>query len=336
MTPDSSRHRSDAEKGIETLVCRCAGLKAAQRVCVIYESATRELAERIHQRCLSLGAESILAETPPLLHHGVEPPEDVRRNMEQADVVFGLSIMSLAHSRAVRELIGRNGSYLSLPQYDWNVLSRPAMRTDFQSLIAPSQALAETLSRGTDLEIRTPAGTQLRCRIEGRCATPAPGCCYKGGMIASPPDAETNIPPREEFSEGVIVVDGSIPHPRLGVLDSPITLHVRGGLVKRMEGKQARVLEEIFAGTDSPLAYTIAEIGIGLNPNARLCGNMLEDEGVAGTVHIGIGANAALGGAIVVPFHLDHVLLRPTVRVDGREIICQGRFDSQTRPGKES
>ena len=40
---------------------------------------------------------------------------------------------------------------------------------------------------------------------------PAPGCCYKRGVIASPPDSETNIAIVENSTNGKLIVDGSIP-----------------------------------------------------------------------------------------------------------------------------
>ena len=55
---------------------------------------------------------------------------------------------------------------------------------------------------------------------------------------------------------------------------------------------------------------------LGLNPNARLTGEMLEDEGVMGTIHIGIGTSHTLGGEIVAPTHYDLIMWEPTIRVD--------------------
>ena len=57
---------------------------------------------------------------------------------------------------------------------------------------------------------------------------------------------------------------------------------------------------------------------MGLNPNARLTGEMLEDEGVMGTIHIGIGTSHTLGGEIVAPTHYDLLMWEPTIAVDGR------------------
>jgi leucyl aminopeptidase (aminopeptidase T) len=48
---------------------------------------------------------------------------------------------------------------------------------------------------------------------------------------------------------------------------------------------------------------------------------MLEDEGCAGTVHLGFGSNATIGGTTSVPFHLDCVLTAAVIEVDGRTVL---------------
>ena len=44
-----------------------------------------------------------------------------------------------------------------------------------------------------------------------------------------------------------------------------------------------------------PWVWTVSEFGFGLNPHARLVGNVLEDEKCLGTCYIAIGDNTRLG-----------------------------------------
>src|SRR5258705_1898415 len=68
---------------------------------------------------------------------------------------------------------------------------------------------------------------------------------------------------------------------------------------------------------------TIAELGIGTNPYARITGNVMTDEKVMGTIHIAIGHNAVppYNGQNHAPIHLDGVMGNPTVTVDGMPLI---------------
>lgn len=55
------------------------------------------------------------------------------------------------------------------------------------------------------------------------------------------------------------------------------------------------MLKADLAAKQDPNVYNIAEMGVGLNPQCRFMGFMLEDEGVYGSAHIGIGTSITLG-----------------------------------------
>ncbi|MDH4266619.1 MAG: leucyl aminopeptidase, partial [Deltaproteobacteria bacterium] len=73
-----------------------------------------------------------------------------------------------------------------------------------------------------------------------------------------------------------------------------------------------------------PQVYNIAELGVGLNPKSIMQGIMLEDEGVFGTVHIGIGTNVTLGGNVKAAIHYDLIMWQPTIELDGRVVLEKG------------
>lgn len=53
----------------------------------------------------------------------------------------------------------------------------------------------------------------------------------------------------------------------------------------------------------NPIDVCLAELGIGLNPCARLTGVIMEDETVRGTAHFCFGDNSRFGGANRSGFH---------------------------------
>jgi leucyl aminopeptidase (aminopeptidase T) len=73
---------------------------------------------------------------------------------------------------------------------------------------------------------------------------------------------------------------------------------------------------------------TIAELGIGTNPYARITGNVMTDEKVMGTIHIAIGHNAVppYNGQNRAPIHLDGVMGQPTLTIDGDTLIDNGEY----------
>ena len=263
----------------------------------------------------------------PFTMHGQEPPDNVAEEMLNSSVVFGVTDMSMIHTEARFQCSQAGGRYLSLPDYNMKLLDSPALQTDFQEITQSADEIAKTLTKGKHLKITTAIGTELTSDITNRVANSAPGWCRAPGTLASPPDAEANIAPLEDGSNGVLMVDGSIPCKELGLIESPLKVNVERGKIVTIEGKNSSVLKEVLDHSGNPATRILAEIGFGLNPNAKLCGSMLEDEGCLGTIHTGFGSNATFGGKNRVPFHLDMVIRMATVEVDGNVLLKDGEVN---------
>ena len=313
-------------QGCDTLVRVCAGVRPGEHALVVSDQHTRQIGEAISQAARRVTGSVSHRVIPPLSMHGQEPPPDIASEMSQSEVVFGVTRMSMAHTQARMHACQAGARYLSLPDYSIEVLTSPALTTDFRSLTSLSNGLAGILTAGHKVTLRTTLGCNLSCDISGRTANAAPGWCWGPGVLASPPDAETNVCPKEDGTQGTLVVDGSIPCAELGLMDTPLTLTVENGRVVRVDGKQADTLNRLFDQLGDPATRVVAEFGIGLNPRAELRGFMLEDEGCLGTVHLGIGGNATMGGTNSVPFHLDHIVRYASVDIDGHPIMANGEL----------
>ncbi len=126
-------------------------------------------------------------------------------------------------------------------------------------------------------------------------------------------------------AEGTLVVDASIPYLGIGSIREPFTCRIEQGFITDIEGggDQVKVLQDDIASHGDQNCWNIAELGVGLNPNARMTGNMLEDEGVLNTIHIGIGTSMMLGGTIKAATHYDLIMWDPTIEIDGK-IVQKG------------
>lgn len=302
------------------LVVGCAALQHGDRALIISNPETFDLGESIATAAGELGARVCHSQIPQFTMHGQEPSSEVADLMLESDAIFAVTRFSMAHSKARFSATAIGARYLSLPDYSEKILMGRAMQADFKGLTALSRSLAETLSKGNEIRITTARGTNLVCAIHGRKGNAAPGWCYGRGTIASPPDAETNIALLEDGSEGEVIVDGSIPCPEIGLLSEPIRLKIKDGRVTEISGGRSKELEKRYDLLGNPRTRIVAELGIGLNPLATLSGAMLEDEGCLGTVHLGMGSNATIGGQNEVPFHLDHVIRDVSLEIDGKPI----------------
>jgi leucyl aminopeptidase (aminopeptidase T) len=70
----------------------------------------------------------------------------------------------------------------------------------------------------------------------------------------------------------------------------------------------------------------VAELGIGTNEKATLTGQVIEDEKILGSAHVAFGASAGIGGTVQVPIHLDCIVTKPTVELDGEAIVRDGEL----------
>ena len=176
------------------------------------------------------------------------------------------------------------------------------------------------------MKLTTPAGTSLSMKKEGRRGN-ALFCLVERGEFSTVPTIEANFSPLEGTAEGLLVADASIPYLGIGVLKEPVKCKVEKGFIVGIEGgHQAEILKQDLESRKDSNSYNIAELGIGLNPESRMTGIMLDDEGVLGSVHIGIGSNITLGGNIKAAIHYDLLMWKATIELDGRVILEGGNL----------
>lgn len=308
-------------RGLKRLVEVNARVQPSERVVVVTDYLTVAIAERVVGATRATGAEVVTCVMPPRERHGQEPPAAVAAAMLHADVIFSPVQISITHTRAMRAALDRGARAILMTAYTEDLLRSPGLlETDFEAQAAVCRRLGEVLRQGRSVRLTSPRGTDLRFSIDGRqpnVLTNIPG----SGELAPVPDIEVNVVPIEGSAAGRLVADASVPYLGIGVLREPIDCTIEGGFVTRLDGgEQARVLKAALDSHGDPNCYNVAELGIGLNPNARLKGVMLDDEGVLGTIHVGIGTNLTLGGTVAAPSHYDLLMWEPTIEIDGRVV----------------
>ena len=170
------------------------------------------------------------------------------------------------------------------------------------------------------LRIVTEMGTDLRMDITGRSwITDDSGICHRKGDFTNLPAGELFISPVEGSANGTLIVDGSF----IESLQEPVKVSIKDGIADRITGAHDVIKELNRGGRD---ARNIAKFGMGLNPNAKLVGIVLEDSKVLGTVNIGFGDNSMFGGNVKSPVHLLGIVNRPTVTVDNVLIMKEGEL----------
>jgi leucyl aminopeptidase (aminopeptidase T) len=193
--------------------------------------------------------------------------------------------------------------------------------------------LAKLLTKASDVHITTAKGMDLTIGLKGRKGQSDDGDFRRPGSGGNLPCGEVYISPELGASSGTIVFDGSIASYKGEIIiKRPIEVKVKDGFVTKVSGGiEAKELQDTLTRAghqvdkffkEGKLNKAVAseykkninnlgELGIGLNKNCSIVGNILEDEKVFKTCHIAIGANYDEDANTLI--HLDGIIKNPTM-----------------------
>ena len=217
---------------------------------------------------------------------------------------------------------------------------------DYAELRRRCAAVKEILDRAVAVHVIAPGGTNITIGLRNREAKSDDGDFSRPGSGGNLPAGETFISPENGTACGRISFDGSISlNEGDSIIREPIDCGVEKGFVTSIRGGEeaARLLQTIEAAERNARdfertgklpagsgeiyarnARNIGELGIGLNPAARISGQMLEDEKAFRTCHFAIGMNYDEDAPSLI--HLDGLVKNPTITAifeDGRERVIE-------------
>ncbi len=302
----------------------CMGIQNHETVLVVSDALTRKIGQALFDVSHDLCREVFMLEMLPRSVNGEEPPELVTEAMQRVDVVIAPLSTSITHTNARRLACAEGARVGTMPGITEDIMVR-TMRADYHKIARLTHQVRDILSAGKTVRVTSPAGTDLTLPIDGINAIASTGLILERGSFGNLPSGEAYLMPQEGKAEGVLVVDGSMAGVGL-ITDEPIRITIVNGKAEKIEGgKEAALLEETVERI-GPLARNIAEFGVGTNDMAKVTGKILEDEKVKGTIHVALGNNISMGGTVNVPFHVDGVVLKPTVYVDDVLLLKDGKL----------
>lgn len=303
----------------------CLKVQENETVLIVTDTVLREIGNALVEASRSLGAETMLMEMTPRERNGEEPPQAISEAMKNVDVVVAPADKSLTHTAARREACAAGTRVATMPGITIDTMVR-CLGADYYAIADRTVKVTEMLSDAKVAHLTTASGTDLTLSLGGIKAIASTGLFHKPGSFGNLPSGEAYMMPEEGGSEGVFIVDGSM----AGIGDlagkKPITIKVeKGHAVEISGGPEADLLREKLEPLGKP-AFNVAELGVGTNDAAKIIGNILEDEKVMGTVHIALGNNMSMGGTVNVAIHLDGIIKDPTLELDGKRIMENGRL----------
>jgi aminopeptidase len=317
---------------------------------MISMNALEQLCQKIVRECVGLGKKETCLLVKDLetskLHHGLEAaiqacggipwvlglsgeaylqgplPRGVEAIMASANVVLICTRKIFPH-KPRKSAAEAGARVLSMCTVTKEIALR-ALDVDYDELSEVTRSLADALSQASEVLIRSQAGTEIRMAIRGQPTVYFDGLAREPGKSSVLPAGVVATIPLPETAEGKVVLDGSIAS--IGLLENPVTLTVKRGRIEEIQGnEEAEELLQILEAADEN-ARCIAEVGLGTNPKATYIGNLVEDERVRGSGHIGLGRNVHLGGAIESSLHMDATIRKPSIYLDGETIASEGNL----------
>jgi leucyl aminopeptidase (aminopeptidase T) len=213
------------------------------------------------------------------------------------------------------------------PGIDEDMMVSGSLNVDYAEMLEAAESLMGGFAGASGVHIITPAGTDLHLNLTDRSFIHDLKATVEVG--ANLPCGEIYCAPVETGADGTLVVDGCFGSH--GPVPSPVEITLNGGKAVEVVGDDDNVVGIInkFMDTDAG-SRTIAELGIGLNPGARLTNRMLEAEKAFQTAHVAFGSNEGFpGGVNHSTMHMDYLIKKPTMEVyfldgDSRLVMKDG------------
>jgi len=314
------RTASDTElrEAAETALTQCLNLGSEETCLIVTDDKRERIGETLYAAASEIADDPVIVRYPPGPQHGAEPPQPVAAALNAADVFLAPTTKSISHTRGRGDACENGARGATLPGITESVFVT-GLNADYEAIASHSEALHEQVVDADEIRVISPQGTDISVEIGDREWLLDTGIVHDAGGFSNLPAGEIFVSP--ESANGTYVVDGTMrPH---GLLDEgqQLTFEVEDGYVTEISDDEIRAQIETAAEEVGRDAYNLAELGIGTNVSVdELVGSVLLDEKAAGTVHLAIGDNAAIGGETDAPLHLDGILWEPTVYADGEEI----------------
>jgi hypothetical protein len=196
--------------------------------------------------------------------------------------------------------------------------------------------LGQFVRAARELRVTSRRGTDFTALLDPRNCTADPGGWLDewdpGRVIGETPGEGSNT-----FPPGVVLaypdpgtVNGvAVAEHHVGVgPTAALELRYEGGRCVAARGEDAETLAELLRGVEH--ATDVAEIAWGTNPLQTLTldttRNPIDAERHSGAVHVGIGPSPIFGARVTSRIHLDALILKPSIELDGEAIMCDGHL----------
>ncbi len=311
---------------VETLLATKSGEKALIVTDVSGQRENGDIVAAIAARCREADAETLLVEMNDNSSGGGEYlPDAVQKMMPGQDIIISVTRTTsapLPHHQVPIGLVrsGKVRGVFMVKRSRADLLHESVLDADYPSMSRVANFWQEAFEKGETVRVTTPAGTDFTASIKGQPSHRS-NFAHKPGSMSPIGWGEVYQGPEVGTTNGRVVADGPI----LGFdwPDSPVIVDMKDGLATRVSG-DPKVSQELWRLiTENENGANIAEIALGINTKANDPSCNTFKKGL-GRLHIAVGNGLVYNQDVNSDIHIDLVMLKPTVEIDGRIIVRDG------------
>ena len=321
--------------GAHNAVSVCLRVKPTEKVTIITDEASREIAAAIASEIDTVGASYqawVLEDVAPrpLTHL----PQPIAEDLETSQVsIFAVQAQmnELKSRMEMTDIVNRNRiRHAHMVNINRRIMLE-GMRADFNRVDRISAKVVDLVRKAKRVRAKTPAGTDLVADLN-----PNYKWLKTSGIIS--PDKWGNLPGGEIFTtpgevNGTFVIDGVVGDylcAKFGDLkDCPLTIQVKGNRLTEAHSNNRELEKDFWKYTHTDEnSDRVGEFAIGTNIELKdVIGQILQDEKYPG-VHIAFGNpyGAHTGADWYSSTHIDVVGRDFDIWIDQEQIMKGGQF----------
>jgi aminopeptidase len=321
--------------GARNAVNVCLRIQPGEKVTVVTDEATREIAASLVHEVESVGATYrawVLEELAPRPLGDL--PSEIVDDLETSQVsIFAVQAQAneLRSRMQMTDVVNRRRiRHAHMVNINHQIMLE-GMRADFVKVDGISTKVVDLVRRAKQIRATTAAGTDLTADLN-----PKYHWLKTSGIIS--PEKWGNLPGGEVFTtpgevNGTFVIDGVVGDwlcAKFGSLqENPLTIRVKGNRLIEADSSNQQLRDDFWSYTHTDEnSDLVGEFAIGTNVELKdVIGQILQDEKFPG-VHIAFGNpyGAHTGAQWYSSTHIDVVGRNFDIWVDSQQIMRQGQF----------
>jgi aminopeptidase len=321
--------------GARNAVKVCLRIQPSEKVTIITDEATREIAASIVREIENLGSPYrawVLEDLAPRPLTSL--PREILEDLETSQVsIFAVQAQTnelrsrMEMTTVVNRCKIRHAHMVNINRQ----IMLEGMRADFPRVDRISTQVVETVRRAKQIRAKTAAGTDLTADLN-----PNYHWIKTSGIIS--PDKWGNLPGGEVFTtpgevNGTFVIDGVVGDwlcAKFGSLqENPLTIHMKNNRLTEAHSSNHELEDDFWRYTHADEnSDRVGEFAIGTNIELKdVIGQILQDEKYPG-VHIAFGNpyGEHTGAQWYSATHIDVVGRNFDIWADSQQIMRQGQF----------